>query len=93
MVVNLNGARRYLRADVQMLVEGAENIARIKTHMPALRHTLIMLYANRDPATLSNVQEREKLRAETLAEITKTLDQYGSSEGLKDIFFSGFLVQ
>lgn len=93
LIVNLHGPRRYLRADVQMLVEGQENVARIKTHLPALRHTLIMLYGDRDPATLSNVQEREKLRTETLAEVTKTLDQYGSSEGLKDIFFSSFLIQ
>lgn len=93
LVVNLHGPRRYLRADVQMLVEGQENIARIKTHLPALRHTLILLYGDRDPATLANVLEREKLRTETMAEITKVLDQYGSSEGLKDVFFSSFLIQ
>lgn len=94
LVVNLQGQRRYLRADVQMLVEGQENVDRIKLHLPALRHTLILLFSNRDPATLARVDEREKLRTDALAEITKVLNQYASSSaGLKDVFFSSFLVQ
>lgn len=93
MIVNLQGKRHYLRADVQMLVEGQENVDRIKTHLPALRHALIMLYGDREPNSLSLVEEREKLRTETMTTIKSVLDQYATSEGLKDVFFSSFLVQ
>lgn len=93
LVINLQGKRRYLRADVQMLVEGQENVDRIKAHLPALRHSLIMLFANHDPASLASVAEREKMRTETMAVLKGFLDQYTSSVGLKDVFFSNFLVQ
>ena len=93
LVVNLQGPRRYLKADIQLLIEGAENVARIKEQMPVIRHALILLMSERDPATLSNVEEREKLRAATLNEIRTALDKYSKSDGLKDVFFSNFLVQ
>ncbi|TAN49401.1 MAG: flagellar basal body-associated FliL family protein [Methylococcaceae bacterium] len=93
LVVNLQGKRRYVRADVQLLVEGQENLDRIKTHLPALRHTLIMLFGDHDPATLVNVEEREKLRKDAMTAIKGFLDQYSNSQGLKDVFFSSFLVQ
>lgn len=93
LVVNLQGPRRYLKADIQLLIEGAENLPRIKEQMPVIRHALILLMSERDPATLANVEEREKLRAATLSEIRTALDKYSRSEGLKDVFFSNFLVQ
>lgn len=93
LVVNLQGKRRYVRADVQLLVEGQENLNRIKTHLPALRHTLIMLFGDHDPTTLVSVEEREKLRKDAMTAIKGFLDQYSNSQGLKDVFFSSFLVQ
>jgi flagellar FliL protein len=93
LVVNLQGQKRYLKADVQLLVEGAENVARIKEQMPVIRHALILLMSERDPAQLAGVEEREKLRVATLAEIRTALDKYSRSEGLKDVFFPNFLIQ
>lgn len=93
VVVNLQGRRRYLRADIQILVVGAQNIENIKLHMPAIRHALIMLFADRDPTQLAVVEEREKLRAETKEKITEVLEQYATSEGLQDVLFPSFLIQ
>lgn len=93
LIVNLQGSRRYLKADIQLQVEGAENLTRIKEQMPVIRHALILLMSERDPVALANVAEREKLRAATLNEIRVALDKYSKSDGLKDVFFSNFLVQ
>lgn len=93
LIVNLQGKNRYLRADIQLLIEGPENVERIKTHLPALRHSLIMLLSNRTTESLATVEEREKLRLSVLEEIKKTLDKYAKSEGLMDVYFTEFLVQ
>lgn len=92
LVINLQGAHRYLRTDIQLQIEGKTNSDNIKLHMPALRHKLIMMLGDRDPATIVTVEEREKLRAEALSEFTDYLEQYGV-EGLKDLFFASFLTQ
>ncbi|HYE34889.1 flagellar basal body-associated FliL family protein [Methylocaldum sp.] len=93
VLVNLEGKRHYLRADIQLLVDGKENAEKIKMHMPPIRHALIMLFSNRNPEQLSAADEREKLRQAALQDVTKTLEKYGASEGLKDLFFTDFLVQ
>lgn len=93
VLVNLQGKRHYLRADIQLLVDTKENADKIKAHMPAIRHALIMLFSNREPVQTAAVQEREKLRQAALAEVIRTLEKYGAEIGLEDLFFTDFMVQ
>lgn len=73
--VNLAEPKKFLLIDVQLLVEGAEAIAAIKKHMPALRHELIMLYSGRPSDQLQTMEQREALRQETTAAIRQTLER------------------
>ncbi len=93
ILVNLAGRRHYLRADVNLLVASSEQAEKIKAHMPAIRHSLIMLFSERDPEQVSTVQEREKLRQEAKEEVRKVLQRFHAGEGLKDLFFTDFMVQ
>lgn len=90
--VNLAGHRKYLMVDVQLLIEGEQNVEKIKKNMPALRHALIMLLSGREASELSTTEQREALRQETLAALRKTLAQYADSDGLRDVFFTEFLL-
>ena len=90
--VNLAGQSKYLMINVQLMIEGKENLAKIKKHMPALRHALIMLYSGRNDEELSSMEQREALRQETIKAIRKTLDKYENSAGLRDVFFTEFLL-
>lgn len=93
VLVNLEGRRHYLRADIQLLVDSKDHAERIRMHMPPVRHALIMLFSNRNPEQLSVADEREKLRQAALVDITKILQKYGAADGLKDLFFTDFLIQ
>jgi flagellar FliL protein len=93
LLVNLEGKRHYLRADIQLLIDSKAHAERIKMHMPPIRHALIMLFSNRNPEQLAAADEREKLRQAALQDVTKTLQKYGASEGIKDLFFTDFLIQ
>jgi flagellar FliL protein len=93
-VVNLQGDRRsYLRTDIQLLVEGKEYAEQIKAHMPALRHAIILLISDYSADQLGTPEQREAFRQKALQESRKALDQYASSRGLDDLFFTEFLVQ
>ncbi|MCK5121088.1 MAG: flagellar basal body-associated FliL family protein [Methylococcales bacterium] len=91
--VNLDKPKKYLMINVQLLVEGAESIEKIKKHLPALRHELIMIYSGRSAASLQTMEQREALRQESKEAITKALDKHSNSDGFRDVFFSEFLVQ
>ncbi len=93
LVVNLAGRHHYLRADVQLMIKGKDNLERIRQHLPMVRHTLLMLFSDLPPDRVADVSEREKLREEALHRIRKVLDRYSDSDGLKDVFFTEFLVQ
>ena len=90
--VNLAEPRKYLMINVQILAEGAEAVARIKKHMPALRHELIMLFTGRPSDQLQTMEQREALRKETSELIHKALDKLENGDGYRDVFFTEFLI-
>jgi flagellar protein FliL len=93
VLVNLEGKRHYLRADIQLLIDNAEHIEKIKVHMPAIRHSLIVLFSGRNHEQIAAIEEREKLRQEAKEEVKKALEHYHAGQGLEDLFFTDFMVQ
>lgn len=93
-VVNLVGNRHsYLRTNIQLLIENKEHSERIKTHIPAMRHALIMLMSDYSADQLRSQEQREEFRKKALGQTREALDKYASSKGLMDLYFTKFLVQ
>ncbi len=90
--VNLDKRNKYLVVNVQLMVEGEKYIEKIKKHLPALRHELIMIYSGRAIADLQTMEQREALRKETKKVITKALEKHSNSDGFRNVFFTEFLV-
>jgi flagellar FliL protein len=90
--VNLDKPNKYLVVNVQLMVEGETFIEKVKKHLPALRHELIMLYSGRPSAELQTMEQREALRTETKKVIEKALEKHSNSDGFRDVFFTEFLV-
>jgi len=90
--VNLDKPNKYLVINVQLMVEGDKFIEKVKKHMPALRHELIMLYSGRPASELQTMEQREALRQESKEVITKALEKLSNSDGFRDVFFTEFLV-
>jgi len=92
--VNLAERKKYVRIDVQLMVEGDKSIEKVKKHFPAIRHGLIMLFSGKAAADLQTMEQREKLREEALKVVEETLEKHAkNSDGLRDLFFTEFLVQ
>ncbi len=92
--VNLAEPKKYLRVDVQLMVEGDKPIEKVKKHFPAIRHGLIMLFSGKAAASLQTMEQREALRKDALKVVKGTLEKHAkNSDGLRDLFFTEFLVQ
>lgn len=91
--VNLAEPKKYLLINVQLLVEGADAIDKIKKQMPVLRHEMIMLLSGMHIADLQAMEQREALREKTKQVLSDTLSKSQSNDGFKDVFFSEFLIQ
>jgi flagellar FliL protein len=90
--VNLAEPKKYLMINIQLLVEGAEPVEKIKKHMPLLRHEMIMLLSGMHVAELQSMEQREALRLKTKQLITELLTKIHNPDGFRDVFFSEFLV-
>lgn len=90
--VNLAEPKKYLMLNVQLLMEGAENVEKIKKHMPVLRHEMIMMLSGMRSTDLQSMEQREALRLKTKQLITDLLTKIQNSDGFRDVFFSEFLI-
>lgn len=90
--VNLAEPKKYLMINVQLLVEGAEHVEKVKKHMPVLRHEMIMLFSGLHMADVQSMEQREALRLKTKQLVTDLLVKIQNSDGFRDVFFSEFLV-
>jgi len=93
VTVNLEGKRHYLKVDVQLLMDSKANAEKVKIHIPAIRHLLIMLLSNRNPDQIATVEERETIRKQASESTEKLLEEWDLDRGYEDIFFTDFLIQ
>jgi len=91
--VNLAEPKHYLLVNVQLLVEGAAHVEKIKKMMPMLRHEMIMMLSGMHVADIQSMEQREALRVKSKNTINDLLTKSQSHNGFKDVFFSEFLVQ
>ena len=92
LTVNLAEPKKYLMVDIQLLVEGAAHVEKIKKLMPVLRHEMIMLLSGMHVADVQSMEQREALRVKTKQTIIDQLNKDHNSDGFRDVFFSEFLV-
>jgi flagellar protein FliL len=90
--VNLAEPKKYLMINIQLLVEGAEHIEKVKKRMPVLRHEMIMMLSGLNAADLQTMEQREALRLKVKQTITELLTKMQNYDGFRDVFFSEFLV-
>jgi flagellar FliL protein len=95
MVLNLSGSRRLtflqLSADVLVSDSGAEET--IKIHVPAIRHSLIMLLSEQKAGDIKSPARREEIRQQATSQVQALIADLSGSEAVSEILFSSILVQ
>lgn len=84
----------YLKANVTLRVSSKAAEEAVKTHMPRLRHELVMLFsAQTDADRLSSGEGQDALKQEALARINKVLEDQHREERVDNVLFTTFVVQ
>jgi len=92
--VQTSGKRtRFLQVKVVIQVEGEDAAEEIKYHSAPLRNDLIMLLSNCKADELIPADGREKLRAEALDRVRKTMAAIDKKLKVDDLLFTGYVVQ
>lgn len=95
MVLNLSGSKRLtflqISADVIIADEGLER--ELKLHVPAMRHSLIMLLSEQKAGDIKSPSKREKIRQQAAARIKGLIVELHGEDEISDVLFSSILVQ
>lgn len=96
MVLNLsNNSKRltFLQIKADLLLEDAGSEALITTHLPAIRHELIVLLSEQNAMDMKSPTKREEVRKIATAQIKEMMVELTGNEDISDVLFSSFLVQ
>ncbi len=103
LVVSLEdkGSIRFLQVTVELMSRDEHVIAALKTHMPVIRNNLLMLLGGEAISSLTNREDKEKIRAQALAEVQKIVkanppedaDEDEHPGTVEDLYFTSFVVQ
>ena len=95
MVLNLSGSKRltFLQLSADVLVSDSDAEATIKTHVPAIRHSLIMLLSEQKAGDIKSPTRREEIRQQATSQVQALIADLSGSQDVSEILFSSILVQ
>ncbi len=95
MVLNLSGPKRltFLQISADVLVSDSDAEETIKTHVPAIRHSLIMLLSEQKAGDSKSPARREEIRQQATSQVQALIADLSGSKEVSEILFSSILVQ
>ncbi len=95
MVLNLSGGKRltFLQISADVLISDEDSESTIKTHIPAIRHSLIMLLSEQNAKDIKSPSKREEIRQQATARVKGLIADLSGSQDVSDVLFSSILVQ
>ena len=96
MVLNLSSSKgrlTFLQLKADVLINDESFAREIKTHIPAIRHQLIVLLSEQPAKDMKSSSKREAIRSIATAQVQELMGELGSGSEVSDILFSSFLVQ
>lgn len=95
MVLNLSGIRRltFLQISADVLISDSDAEETIKLHVPAIRHSLIMLLSEQKASDIQSLQKREEIRQQATVQVQSLIADLSGNHDIGDILFSSILVQ
>lgn len=94
-VVNFQdqGQLHYLQVTMEVMAREQETIDAVKLHLPVIRNNLTLMLSSQTVESLASRDGKEKIRAETLAEIQKILKEQTGQPGVEAVYFTSFVMQ
>ena len=95
MVLNLSSSRRltFLQISADVLLSDAAAEETVKTHVPAIRHSLILLLSEQKVGDMKSPDKREEIRQQVTARVKGLIAELSGSQDVSEVLFSNILVQ
>ena len=96
LVVNLSddeGETRFLQTSVQIMSRDDKVIDEARTHSPAIRSELIMLFGTVRYDSITSREGKEELQERALEVVNEVMTKHTGKGGVDALFLTSFVVQ
>lgn len=96
LVVNFTdstGQRHFMQVTMELMAREKDVIEAVRTHAPAIRNRLILLYGNTDYEAAITRDGKEKMLSDALAEVQAVLRDTIGRDGVEAVYFTNLLIQ
>ena len=96
MVLNLSTDGRklaFLQLKADVLVGDDDSKSVVESHLPAIRHQLIVMLSEQSATDMKTPAKREQVRQQVTTQVRDMLKEMGDNPDVKEVLFSTFLVQ
>ena len=96
MVLNLATDSRkliFLQVQADVLVDDETNKPLVETHIPAIRHELILLLSEQPADSIKSPVNRENVRQQLTDKVRNVYREMTGEDHVQEILFSTFLIQ
>ena len=96
MVLNLSSKKNrltFLQLQADALVKDENSVEIIKTHIPAIRHVLIVLLSEQNAIDMKSPDKCEAIRSLATTQVKELMLELADNKDIIEILFSSFLVQ
>lgn len=94
-VVNFQGqtGNRFLQVTIELMTYDQAVVAAVEKHMPVIRNNIVFLLSSVNYEQISTIEGKQKLRADTLAEVQKVLKDKIGKPGVEEVYFTSIVMQ
>ncbi len=85
--------QRYLQLNLTVKSRDQAQIDAIKIHMPLIRNSLVLLFANQSFDDLQTLEGKMALKTASIESINNILTQETGAGGMEDVLFTNFVMQ
>ncbi len=88
-----NSDKQFLMTEITVITEDEEILAILDERNPEIRNDLLMLFGKQDGLYVTTPEGRMKLREQTLLAIQNVVQKHYGDPGVKEVYFTKFVVQ
>ncbi len=90
---NKTAPSHYLKAEIQLVIDGEDKADRLRYHAAPIRHELVMLLSSKSKDELSSPEAREALQTQALEKMNEHLGLLEKDLKVEEVLFTTFIVQ
>ncbi|MEO0998791.1 MAG: flagellar basal body-associated FliL family protein [Pseudomonadota bacterium] len=88
-----SGRRRFLQVSLEVMAHEQKVIDAVKDHNAVLRNSLLLTFSEIDYERAITREGKEALREQALEDVRTVLAEITGDPGVKNVFFTGFVLQ